>query len=88
MVITSHIYIVKMVSLVLKKHFKVITDAYDKKIHIHAPVLLNIVNLLLKCDKMTTSILFDLFPNLFSKFNNTWTFMSNPLFWDIQLAAI
>ena len=44
--------------------------------NIHAPVLLNLLNLLRKRDKMLGKPhILSLFPNLFNKFNRTWALM-------------
>ena len=43
------------------------------KIYIHAPVLLNLLNLLQKSNKMLGKpCILSLFHNMFNKFNNTW----------------
>ena len=64
----------------LKKcHFKVILLSYDNlkiEYNIHAPVLLDVLNLLPKSYKMLSNPhILSLFTNLLNKFNNTCTLM-------------
>ena len=56
-----------------KMRFQVILMSYNKlETNIHAPVLLNLLNLLRKSDKMIGKPhILSLFSNLFNKFNKT-----------------